>query len=76
VEEVAVVSETAATDLPPQAIARIGIRPGQRNALVRIVLRHPTRTLTAGEGNRIRDHVYAAIHEGDAHQWAGRAGHD
>ena len=73
VEEVTVVAETPRSGLPPQAIARIGLQPGQKNALVRLVLRHPTRTLTASEANRIRDDVYAAIHEGDVHQWASRA---
>jgi phenylalanyl-tRNA synthetase alpha chain len=72
VEEVSVVAETPADDLPPQAIARIGLRQGQKNALVRLVLRHPTCTLTAGEANRTRDDVYAAIHEGDVYEWADR----
>jgi phenylalanyl-tRNA synthetase alpha chain len=71
VEEVSVLSQTPLDELPPQAVARIGLRSGQKNVLVRLVLRHPTRTLTAEEGNRVRDRVYAAIHEGDAHQWAG-----
>ncbi len=70
VEELAVVAETPASELPPEAIARIGLRPGQKNMLVRLVLRHPTRTLTAEEANRTRNAVYAAIHEGEAHQWA------
>jgi phenylalanyl-tRNA synthetase alpha chain len=70
VEELAVVAETPATELPAQAVARIGLLPGQKNVLVRLVLRHPTRTLTADEANRTRNAVYAAIHEGDAHQWA------
>ncbi|HXD71732.1 MAG TPA: hypothetical protein VN615_17830, partial [Gaiellales bacterium] len=74
VEEVGVVGETPGADLPPQAVARIGLRPGQKNVLVRLVLRHPTRTLTAEEGNAIRNRVYAAVHEGDAHQWAGTVG--
>ena len=47
VEEMSVVAETPARELPAQAIARIGLRPGQKNVLVRLVLRHPTRTLTA-----------------------------
>lgn len=71
VEEVRGVGETAGAQLPPQAVARIGLRPGQKNVLLRLVLRHPTRTLTAEEANAIRDRVYAAVHEGDAHQWAG-----
>jgi phenylalanyl-tRNA synthetase alpha chain len=72
VEEVAVVSETPAGELPAAAIARIGLRPGQKNVLVRLVLRHPTRTLTAEEANRVRDAIYAAVHQGGAHQWASR----
>jgi phenylalanyl-tRNA synthetase alpha chain len=63
--------ETPGAELPPQAIARIGLRPGQKNVLVRLVLRHPARTMTAEEANRVRNRVYAAVHEGDAHQWAG-----
>ena len=71
VEEVSVVSETGAADLPAQAVARIGLRPGQKNVLLRLVLRHPTRTLTAAQANGIRDDVYAAVHEGDVYQWTG-----
>jgi phenylalanyl-tRNA synthetase alpha chain len=71
VEEVGIVAETPRAELPPQAIARIGLRPGQKNVLLRLVLRHPTRTLTAEEANAVRNRVYAAVHEGDAHQWAG-----
>lgn len=70
VEEVAVISRTPAADLPPAAAARIGIGPGQVNVLVRLVLRHPTRTLTAERANVIRNTVYAAIHEGAVHQYA------
>jgi phenylalanyl-tRNA synthetase alpha chain len=70
VEELAVVAETPRAELPPQAVARIGLQPGQKNVLVRLVLRHPTRTLTAEEANRTRNAVYAAIHEGGVHQWA------
>jgi phenylalanyl-tRNA synthetase alpha chain len=71
VEEVAVVGETPGAELPPQAIARIGLKAGQKNVLLRLVLRHPTRTLTADEANAVRNRVYAAVHEGDAYQWAG-----
>ncbi len=71
IEEVRVVGETPGAALPAQAIARIGLRPEQKNVLLRLVLRHPTRTLTAPEANAVRDRVYAAVHEGDAHQWAG-----
>lgn len=70
IEELAVVTETPAAELPHQAAARIGLQTGQKNVLVRLVLRHPTRTLTAEEGNRARNAVYAAVHEGGVHQWA------
>jgi phenylalanyl-tRNA synthetase alpha chain len=74
VEEVRVVGETPGSALPRQAIERIGLRAGQKNVLLRLVLRHPTRTLTAEEANAVRNRVYAAVHEGDAHQWAAGGG--
>jgi phenylalanyl-tRNA synthetase alpha chain len=70
VEEVSVRSQTRYEDLPPSAIARIGIAPGQKNVLVRVVLRHLERTLTDGEANQLRDRIYAAVHQGNHHQWA------
>ena len=73
VEEVGVVAETPHDRLPPQATARLGIRPGQKNVLVRVVLRHLERTLTDEEANQLRDRVYAALHRGSAHQWAARS---
>jgi phenylalanyl-tRNA synthetase alpha chain len=72
VEEVGVLAETPYHQLPPQASARLGIRPGQKNVLVRVVLRHLERTLTDEEANQLRDRVYAALHRGTAHQWAAR----
>ena len=72
VEEVTVVSETPGSELPEAAVARIGLQHDQKNVLVRLVLRHPTRTLTAEEANRIRDEIYAAVHQGHAHQWASK----
>ena len=44
--------------------ARIGLQPGQKNVLVRVVLRHPSRTLTREEANELRDDVYDALHRG------------
>jgi phenylalanyl-tRNA synthetase alpha chain len=70
VEEIAVLSETAYADLPPAARERLGVRPGQKNLLVRLVVRDHERTLTAADANRLRDRVYAGLHEGTAHEWA------
>jgi phenylalanyl-tRNA synthetase alpha chain len=72
VEEVAVLSQTSYGDLPPAARTRLGIGPGQRNLLVRIVLRHLERTLTDDEANLLRDRIYGALHQGTVHQWAAR----
>jgi phenylalanyl-tRNA synthetase alpha chain len=70
IESITVISDTPGADLPPQAVERLGLLPGQKNMLVRLILRHPTRTLTDGEANALRDRVYAVIHEGSVYQWA------
>jgi phenylalanyl-tRNA synthetase alpha chain len=70
IEAITVISETPGAELPPQAVERLGLQPGQKNLLVRLVLRHPTRTLTDAEANALRDRVYAVIHEGSVYQWA------
>jgi hypothetical protein len=67
---IAGLAETPCDQLPPQAVARLGIGPHQKNVLVRVVLRHLERTLTGEEANRLRDRVYAALHQGCVHQWA------
>jgi phenylalanyl-tRNA synthetase alpha chain len=71
VESVAVCAETSYDALPPAAVTRMGMVAGQKNVLVRIVLRHLERSLTDDEANELRDRVYAAIHRGSAHEWAG-----
>lgn len=63
-EEVAVIALTPHDALLEAAQRRLGSRPGQANALVRLVLRPLDRTLTDVEANVIRDRVYLALHEG------------
>lgn len=70
VESVQILQRTACAALPPQALARLGARPDQDNVLVRVVLRGLDRTLTGRDANVLRDQVYAAIHQGSAHQWS------
>jgi phenylalanyl-tRNA synthetase alpha chain len=70
VEDVCVMTRTSGEELPMAARARLGMRADQDNLLIRIALRDLTRTLTSDEANRIRDRIYAAIHEGDVHTWA------
>ena len=72
-ESVEVLVETPYAQLPPRARERIGIAPGQKNVLVRIVIRDLVRTLTSAEANALRDAVYASLHEGSAWQWASAA---
>ena len=70
VEQVAVAARTPAAELPAVARERIGIADGQENLLVRVVLRHPTRSLGKAEANALRNRIYAALHEGSAWEWA------
>jgi phenylalanyl-tRNA synthetase alpha chain len=72
VEEVAVLSAAGAADLPPAAIRRLGLQPGQRNLLVRVVLRPLAETLTDARANELRDRIYLAIHLGSERQLASR----
>jgi phenylalanyl-tRNA synthetase alpha chain len=69
-EAVELVSLTPYVELHDAARARLGISPGQANALVRITLRALDRSLTHEECNVIRDEVYRAIHVGSVHHWA------
>jgi len=74
VEELAVLARTAAVDLPPQALRRLGIdlaeAPRLENLLLRVVLRPLERTLTDQQANALRDRVYAALHEGRVMEWS------
>jgi phenylalanyl-tRNA synthetase alpha chain len=74
VEEVTVLSRTPYQDLPESARRRMGVRPGQVNMLVRVVLRDLDRTLTATEANQVRDQIYAGLHQGEVAEWAGSPG--
>jgi phenylalanyl-tRNA synthetase alpha chain len=70
VEEVAVLTDTPYALLPASAIQRMGMSKDQRNLLVRVILRHPDRTLTDGEANKIRDRIYVAVHQGATQEWS------
>jgi len=55
---------TSYDELPAAARDRLGIRPGQVNLLLRLVLRPLDRTLTDADANVLRDRVYTALHRG------------
>jgi phenylalanyl-tRNA synthetase alpha chain len=72
VEEITVVSEARYEELSEVARQRLGMSSSQKNVLVRVVIRDLDRTLTATEGNQLRDEIYAAIHEGLIKSWAAK----
>ncbi len=74
VESLELLGECAPPELPPAACARLGLSAGQKNALVRVILRHPTRALSPAEANALRDRIYAALHEGSVASRAPRRG--
>ncbi|MEX5270700.1 PheS-related mystery ligase SrmL [Kocuria sabuli] len=63
-ESVEVLSSTRCEELPATARDRLGITPGQSNALIRIRIRPLLRTLTSAEANELRNRIYLAVHEG------------
>jgi phenylalanyl-tRNA synthetase alpha chain len=71
-ESVEVRGETSYDELPAAARERLQLEPGQRNVLVRLVLRPLDRTLTDVDANRLRDQVYSALHEGPVLELIGR----
>jgi phenylalanyl-tRNA synthetase alpha chain len=72
IEVVEVIAETSYDELPRAARERLRLSPDQKNVLLRVVLRDVSRTLTHAEANELRDAIYAAVHEGDAMEWAAR----
>jgi phenylalanyl-tRNA synthetase alpha chain len=68
VESVVLLAVTPAAELPAAARQRLGMAPGQVNALVRVVLRAVDRTLTDPACNQLRDRLYRALHRGSAQQ--------
>jgi phenylalanyl-tRNA synthetase alpha chain len=70
VEQVRVLSATGYEQLPSASADRLGATPGQKNLLVRVVLRDLDSTLTNRAANALRDRIYRALHQGTRHQWA------
>ena len=70
VEEIRVLSTTIYQQLPASAVSRLGAKPGQKNLLVRVVLRDLDKTLTNQTANALRDRIYQALHQGTEYQWA------
>ncbi len=64
IEEVQLKDRWKYTQLPPHAIERLGILPGQENVLLRVVLRDSSRSITTAEANRVYSMIQSALHEG------------
>ncbi|KQR65558.1 hypothetical protein ASF98_10675 [Arthrobacter sp. Leaf337] len=60
--EIKAVTPTA--ELPPAAVDRLRMGPGDVNVLLRLALQPLDRTLTDEQANRLRDRVYVALHQG------------
>jgi len=71
-EEVRIISRTAGAKLPEAARQRIGIALDQENILLRLIIRHPVRSLPKAEANRIKDKIYVGLHEGSTYQLSGQ----
>lgn len=65
-EAVELLSETSYSELNNVAKERLGIKPNQKNILVRITLRDLNRTLTKEEANEIYERIYRKINYGDS----------
>jgi phenylalanyl-tRNA synthetase alpha chain len=64
IEEMQVKGRWQFTDLPKQAIERLGLLPGQENVLLRVVLRDCSRSITTAEANTLYSKIQSALHEG------------
>ena len=63
-EEVKIMGRTSYHDLPPIAREKLGAKEGQDNILVRIILRHPDKTLTKQEAADLYAMAYPKLNEG------------
>jgi phenylalanyl-tRNA synthetase alpha chain len=63
-EEIELRKDFSYDEIPDQARERLGIQPGQRNILLRLILRSPTDSIPKEIGNEIYDIVYRVINEG------------
>jgi phenylalanyl-tRNA synthetase alpha chain len=73
VESVHILHQTPGGALPVHVLGLLGARTDQKNLLIRVVLRHPDKTLSNQEANVLRDRIYAALHQGTTKQWASSA---
>ena len=64
IEEMQVKGRWEFSEVPEQAIERLGLLPGQENVLLRVVLRDCSRSITTAEANALYAKIQSALHEG------------
>jgi len=64
-EEVVILERTPFEKLHPKAVENLGAKENQDNVLVRIILRHPDKTLTKQEAADLYTMAYPKLHQGD-----------
>lgn len=64
VEDVIIKSRTKFEELPSAAIENLGALEGQDNILVKIILRHPDKSITRQEADNLYDQAYPKLHKG------------
>jgi phenylalanyl-tRNA synthetase alpha chain len=64
VEEVALISETGYEALAVPIRERLGMTAGQKNILVSLTIRDPSRSVPKEEANALARQVYQALHQG------------
>jgi phenylalanyl-tRNA synthetase alpha chain len=64
IENVKISARTKYDDLPQIAKDRLGAMEGQDNVLVKIILRHPDKTLTKEQANVLYDQAYPRLNKG------------
>jgi phenylalanyl-tRNA synthetase alpha chain len=64
IEEMQVKGRWEFSEVPEQAIERLGLLPDQENVLLRVVLRDCSRSITTAEANALYATIQSALHEG------------
>ncbi|MBC3385871.1 hypothetical protein HU715_022520 [Pseudomonas sp. SWRI12] len=64
IEEMQIKGRWVSSELPPQAIERLGLLADQENVLLRVVLRDCSRSITTAEANALYERIQSALHEG------------
>ena len=63
-EELRLLSRTDYQQLPKSAVERLGMTPAHVNLLLRISLRHPTKSVPTSLANELRNKIYLSLNQG------------